>query len=103
MGLPETWEQAIKLARKGGTVVEYGGCAKGTTITIDTGKLHYDELTIKGSYSASAYETEVAFKLLQRGVIKIEDYISGVYSLDETKEALEAHMKGVGIKFLIKP
>jgi L-iditol 2-dehydrogenase len=103
VGYPETWELAIKLARKGGTVVEYGGCAKGTTITVSTERLHYDELKIKGSYSATSYETEIAFKLLSRGVIKTEDYVSGVYSLDETKDALEAHMKGLGIKFVIKP
>lgn len=103
VGYPETWELAIKLARKGGTVVEYGVCAKGTTIIVSTERLHYDELKIKGSYSATAYETEVAYKLLSRGVIKTEDYISGVYSLDQTKEALEAHMKGLGIKFMIKP
>ncbi len=26
IGLPATWEQALKLARKGGTVLEFGGC-----------------------------------------------------------------------------
>lgn len=103
VGLPQTWELAIDLARKGGTVVEYGGCASGTKITVDTKRLHYDELTIKGSYSASAYETEVAFNLLARGVIKASDYISGTYPLEQTKEALDAHMNQRGIKFLIKP
>jgi len=103
VGLPETWELAIDLVRKGGTVVEYGGCARGTTITVDTVRLHYDEIILKGSYSASALETELAFRLLARGRIKAEDYVSGVYSLDETKQALEAHMNGEGVKFLIKP
>ena len=83
--------------------MEYGGCAKGTTITVDTVRLHYDEITIKGSYSATAYETEVAGTLLSRGLIKSEDYVSGVYSLEQTKEALEAHMNGKGVKFRIKP
>ncbi|HHY94037.1 MAG TPA: zinc-binding dehydrogenase [Firmicutes bacterium] len=103
VGLPQTWELAIALARKGGTVVEYGGCASGTTITVDTKRLHYDELTIKGSYSATAYETEVAFDLLARGVIRAADYISGVYPLERTKEALDAHLNQKGIKFEIKP
>ncbi|HEY3316710.1 MAG TPA: zinc-binding dehydrogenase [Bacillota bacterium] len=103
VGLPQTWELAIELARKGGTVVEYGGCPSGTKITVDTKRLHYDELTIKGSYSASAYETVVAFNLLSRGAIKAEDYISGVYPLEKTKEALDAHMNQKGIKFEIKP
>ncbi len=103
VGLPATWELAIALVRKGGTVVEYGGCAKGTTITVDTVRLHYDEIILKGSYSASALETEIAFKLLSRGMIKATDYVSGVYSLDETEKALTAHMNGEGVKFLIKP
>ena len=103
VGQPATWELAIDLVRKGGTVVEYGGCAKGTTITVDTVRLHYDEITIKGSYSATAEETEVAATLLKRNLIRAEDYISGVYPLDQAKEAIEAHMNGEGIKFVIKP
>ena len=103
VGQPATWELAIDLVRKGGIVVEYGGCAKGTSITVDTVRLHYDEITIKGSYSATAYETEAAATLLSRGLIRYQDYISGIYPLERTKEALDAHMNGEGVKFLIKP
>lgn len=102
-GFPETWETAIAMARQGGTVVEFGGCPSGTKIAVDTKRLHYDELTIKGSYSATAYETELAFNLLSRGVIQSKDYISGTYPLERTKEALDAHLSGKGIKFEIKP
>jgi L-iditol 2-dehydrogenase len=70
---------------------------------VDTKRLHYDELTIKGSYGATAYETEVAFNLLSAGVIQSKDYISGTYPLEKTKEALDAHISGKGIKFEIKP
>jgi len=103
VGLPETWEMAIEMARKGGIVVEFGGCPSDTKIAVDTKRLHYDELTIKGSYSATAYETELAFNLLSGGVIQSKDYISGIYPLEKTKEALDAHLSGKGIKFEIKP
>jgi L-iditol 2-dehydrogenase len=103
VGLPQTWELAIEMVRKGGTVVEYGGCASGTKITIDTTRLHYDEITIKGSYSTTAHEMEAAFNLLSTGVISVEDYISRTYSLDQVKDALEAHMDQKGIKFAIRP
>jgi L-iditol 2-dehydrogenase len=103
VGLPETWEIAVEMARKGGVVVEFGGCPSGTKFTVDTKRLHYDELTIKGSYSATAYETEVAFELLLRGVIQASEYISGTFPLEKTKDALEAHLSGEGIKFEIKP
>jgi L-iditol 2-dehydrogenase len=103
VGQPATWELAIALVRKGGIVVEYGGCAKGTTITVDTVRLHYDEITIKGSYSATAYETEAAAELLMRNKIRYQDYISGEYPLSQAREAIEAHMQGKGVKFLIRP
>jgi L-iditol 2-dehydrogenase len=102
-GYPETWEMAIEMAGRGGVVVEFGGCPSGTKIAVDTKRLHYDELTIKGSYGATAYETEVAFNLLSAGVIQSKDYISGTYPLEKTKEALDAHISGKGIKFEIKP
>ena len=103
VGSPSTWEMAIAMTRKGGTVVEYGGCPSNTKISVDTQRLHYDELTIKGSYSATAYETEVAFELLANKVIEAKNYISGTYSLDNVKEALEAHASQKGIKFEIIP
>jgi len=103
VGLPETWELAIEMVRKGGVVVEFGGCPGDTKISVDTKRLHYDELTIKGSYGATAYDTEVAFELLLRNMIQAKDYISGTYPLEKTKEALDFHMEGEGIKFEIKP
>lgn len=103
VGLPETWELAIEMVRKGGVVVEFGGCPAGTKISVDTKRLHYDELTIKGSYGATAYETDASFELLLRGMIQAKDYISGTYPLEKTKEALDSHMNGKGIKFEIKP
>ncbi|NIR87796.1 alcohol dehydrogenase catalytic domain-containing protein, partial [Candidatus Bathyarchaeota archaeon] len=30
IGLPATWEQALRMVRKGGTVLEFGGCPPGT-------------------------------------------------------------------------
>ncbi|HHV39058.1 MAG TPA: zinc-binding dehydrogenase [Tepidimicrobium sp.] len=103
VGHPTTWELAIDLVRKGGTVVEYGGCPSDTNIVVDTKRLHYDEIIVKGSYSTTAHETEAAFNLLTTGAILAEDYISGSYPLEQTKDAIEAHMNQEGIKFAIKP
>lgn len=103
IGLPETWELAIEMVGKGGTVVEYGGCPSGTQITIDTKKLHYDEITIKGSYSTTAREMEDAYHLLSRNMIQAREYISGIFPLEQAKDALEAHLNQKGIKFAIKP
>jgi L-iditol 2-dehydrogenase len=103
IGLPETWEEAIRLPRKGGTVVFYGGCASGTKISFDTELIHYSELTIKGSFNTTNYEIEVAFDLLSKGLIFTDKYISGKFPLEKVKEALEMHMAQKGIKYAIIP
>jgi len=35
IGLPATWEQSLSLVRKGGTVLEFGGCPLGTEIKVN--------------------------------------------------------------------
>src|SRR5258708_20643410 len=50
VGLPEVWQLAIKLLRRGGVVNFFGGCPNGTQISLDTNLLHYSELTLKASF-----------------------------------------------------
>ncbi len=50
VGRPDVWEAAVAIARPGGEVLLYGGCAPGTTVTLPTFALHYGELAIRGSY-----------------------------------------------------
>ena len=46
-GLPQVWELCVNMARRAGTVLLFGGCKGGTTVTFETRKVHYDSLTIK--------------------------------------------------------
>src|SRR3972149_8316032 len=41
IGLPATWEQAFRLVRKGGKVLEFGGCPPGTEIKVNAEGVHY--------------------------------------------------------------
>src|SRR5438552_16971168 len=49
VGRLESWELAIDMVRKGGTVNFLGGCASGTKVQLDTNGLHYSEITRKPS------------------------------------------------------
>ncbi|HEY9645999.1 MAG TPA: alcohol dehydrogenase catalytic domain-containing protein, partial [Chroococcidiopsis sp.] len=49
-GVPSVWEMAIACARPGATVNLFGGCPRDTTITVNTERLHYSELTLKGVF-----------------------------------------------------
>lgn len=50
VGRPEVWEVAPKLVRKGGRVNFFGGCPSGTSVSLDTGLIHYSNLALLASF-----------------------------------------------------
>src|SRR5271167_469230 len=50
VGRAITWEWALQMVRKGGTVNLFGGCPSGTEVKIDPAALHYSEITIKSTF-----------------------------------------------------
>jgi len=102
-GMPGVWETSINYVRKGGTVILFGGCKSGTTVTYDTGRLHYDEITLKGTFHYTPSDVKKAYKLLCEGRLGVSRLISGSYPLKQTQKAFNRLIKGVGIKYAIIP
>ena len=50
VGRPEAWELAVAMAAPGGTVNLFGGCARDSTFTVPTARVHYDQVTLTGTY-----------------------------------------------------
>lgn len=89
IGLPATWEQALKMVRKGGTVLEFGGCPPGTEITVRTELLHYGEVTLLGTFHTTPAHFKKALNLITSGTVKVKPLITRHMKLDEIKNALE--------------
>jgi len=100
-GFPKVWEMTVLMARKGGTVNLFGGCASGTSITLNTKLLHYSELTIKGVYHHTPYYVRKAFKLIEKELIDTSKFITSNMPLDRLIEALELMGRQKGIKYNI--
>jgi L-iditol 2-dehydrogenase len=104
VALPETWQQAVLMARKGGTVNFFGGPPAGTTVAIDTNLLHYSDLTLKASFHHTPATVRRAFDLLARGAFKAADFITGTATLDQLPQTLDRLMQRTSeIKVLIDP
>jgi L-iditol 2-dehydrogenase len=101
VGIPATYEESINLVRRGGQVLLFAGCEKGTEITVSTYKLHYEEIKVIGSMHASLLDYQKSFELIERSVINPSVFISGTYPLSKVGEAHEAHKKGAGMKFAV--
>jgi L-iditol 2-dehydrogenase len=102
-GMPEVWESSIAYVRRGGTVVLFGGCAPGTTVTFDTGRIHYDEITLRGVFHFAPSDVKKAYELLSKGTRGLSRLISGRYSLANIQRAFDKLAHGEGIKYAIIP
>ena len=50
VGRPEAWELAVAMAAPGGTVNLFGGCARDSAFRVPTARVHYDQVTLTGTY-----------------------------------------------------
>ena len=77
VGKPETWEAAVRLVRKGGTVNFFGGCPSGTAVSLDTGLIHYSNLKLLASFHHTPRAVRKALEFIEAGLIRAEDFVSG--------------------------
>jgi L-iditol 2-dehydrogenase len=74
---PLTWQWAVEMVRKGGTVNFFGGCAAGTRVSLDTNRLHYNDITLKASFHHTPATCRRAFEIVASGRFKCSEYITG--------------------------
>jgi L-iditol 2-dehydrogenase len=102
-GRPEVWEQAVHAVGRGGTVVFFGGCAPGTTVRVDTRRMHYEELTLVGAFHHTPELIRRAVGLLEAGELGPEPLITHRMGLARVAEALALMARGEALKVLIEP
>jgi len=103
VGRRETWELAPKLARKGGTVLLFGGCSSGTEVMFQAEKIHYGELRIQGSFHHTPAAVERGFRLIVSAKISIRPLISHEMKLEQAEEALQLMGSGKALKIALRP
>jgi L-iditol 2-dehydrogenase len=82
-GTEQAWLDAIELARPGGTVLFFGGLPRGTRVGVDADRVHYEELTLKGSFHHSPRHFRAALVFLASGAYPWERLISHRIGLDD--------------------
>lgn len=97
------WEDSVSLVRRGGTVILFGGCKNGTKVTFDTYRLHYDEITLRGSFHFRPEDVKEAYYLLKQRKVRPLELISGTYALSDIVKAFEELKQGRGLKYVINP
>ncbi len=104
VGSTETWQQAMGMVRRGGTINLFGGCPSGTHIPLDTTLIHYSEITIKASFHHTPRHIREALDAIHRGEVRANALITGEESLGSLRNVLERLLNRNGdLKIAIIP
>ena len=103
VGLPEMWERVFSCVRPGGTVHFFGGCKSGSTVTFDTTKMHYGDIKLMSVFHHTPKYFRQALDLIATGKVEVEKLITAELPLEKVEYAMNEHIEGRAIKFLIRP
>ena len=103
VGLPEIWERIFTCVRPGGTVHFFGGCKSGSTVTFDTTKMHYGDITMMSVFHHTPKYFRMALDYIASGEVEVEKLITDTLPLEKVEYAMNQHIEGKALKFLIKP
>jgi L-iditol 2-dehydrogenase len=93
VGIPEAWEEAVEMVRKGGTVNFFGGCASDTRVTLDTNRIHYSDITLRATFHHTPAICRKALDLIAGGRFQAGAFITGHAHLYELNRVFERLMK----------
>jgi L-iditol 2-dehydrogenase len=92
VGRPEAWELAVAMAAPGGTVNLFGGCARDSTFTVPTARVHYDEVTLRGSYHHAPRHLARALAILADGAWPWAELLGPEIELEALPDALAGRL-----------
>ncbi len=103
VGLPEIWERIFECVRPGGTVHFFGGCKSGSKVSFDTTRLHYSDIKLMSVFHHTPKYFRMALDLIASGDVEVEKLITATLPLNKLEYAMQQHIQGNAVKFLIKP
>ena len=96
-------EEAPALAARGGTVLLFAGLAHEARLAVLAHRVHYDEVTLAGSFHYTPAEAREALDLLARGEIPTEHLVTGESPLSGYAEVLASIVGGAHMKVAFLP
>ena len=86
VGTEEAWADALERVRPGGTVVMFGGLPRDARPSVDAYRLHYEELTVRGSFHHTPATVRAALGFLASGAYPWERLVTHRVSLEQLPE-----------------
>ena len=97
------WQDAFARVRRGGRAVFFGGCPAGTALSVDTRRMHYDNLTLIAPFHFRPRDVRRARDLLCDGHLGAGRIINDRRGLGELSAVFELLEKGAVLKCAVIP
>jgi L-iditol 2-dehydrogenase len=82
-GTEDAWSRAQELVRPGGTVVVFGGLPRDARPPVEAFRLHYEELTMRGSFHHTPATVRAALGFIASGAYPWEKLVTHRVLLDD--------------------
>jgi L-iditol 2-dehydrogenase len=102
-GQVQGWSDALARVRRGGRVVFFGGCPPGTALSVDTRRMHYDNLTLLAPFHFRPSDVRRAYELLARRELGAGAVVNASRGLDQLGEVFEMLERGAVLKCAVLP
>ncbi len=102
-GQVEGWQDALARVRRGGRVVFFGGCPAGTTLSVDTRRMHYDNLTLMAPFHFRPRDVRRAYEMLAARSGGFGAIVNARRSLDDLTEVFAMLERGDVLKCAVIP
>jgi L-iditol 2-dehydrogenase len=102
-GQLDGWQDAFARVRRGGRVVFFGGCAPGTTLSVDTRRMHYDNLALLAPFHYRPRDVRRAFELLAARRLNAGAIITARRPLAELGDVFAMLERGAALKCAVIP
>jgi len=97
------WQDAFARVRRGGRAVFFGGCPINTALSVDTRRMHYDNLTLLAPFHFRPRDVRRARELLCEGRLGVGRLINARRSLNELDEVFAMLERGAMLKCAVIP
>jgi len=101
-GQVEVWEKSVQYARRGGTVMLFGGCPSGTFASFGTSRLHYDQITLLSPFHFGSRAVRMSRDWLLSPKMDLSLLISGVRRLEDGHLVFGDLEAGRGLKYVFQ-
>jgi L-iditol 2-dehydrogenase len=102
-GQVEGWAEAFARVRRGGRVVFFGGCPVDTALSIDTRRMHYDNLTLLAPFHFRPRDVRRAYDLLAGRALNAGAIVNARMRLDDLAEVFSMLERGAALKCAVIP